>query len=353
MKHNENHPNEKILKSKIGLLCDTRWVERHTFFADFSVLYEPLLDALQAITSSAGYDTKAVTEANGLFHQITTSGFISAFVVCQYVLGFTKQLSIKLQSSQIDIAKAYTDIQTVIDVIQDVRDNAEHEFSDLFSDMQRMCDRTVSTMMVPRLALRQMHRNNVPADSPEVYYKRAHFIPFLDTILCELKTRFGNVAKSATRAMFLVPAYLDQLSDAITQDMIEYYAEDMPSRSCFKQELRIWRRFWGGVTDQDRPDTLADTLRQIKKINYPNIYTILSLMLLIPVTSAGVERANSALKFVKTVHRHTMSQDRFNALVLLFVHRDIALDYNKIINMFANRHPRRMLLLDPLMGESS
>ena len=76
-------------------------------------------------------------------------------------------------------------------------------------------------------------------------------------------------------------------------------------------------------------------------------------MLLIPVTSAGVERANSALKFVKTVHRHTMSQDRFNALVLLFVHRDIALDYNKIINMFANRHPRMMLLLDPLMGESS
>ena len=65
------------------------------------------------------------------------------------------------------------------------------------------------------------------------------------------------------------------------------------------------------------------------------------------------ERANSALKFVKTVHRHTMSHDRFNALVLLFVHRDIALDYNKIINMFANRHPRRMLLLDPLMGESS
>ena len=102
----------KILKSKIGLLCDTRWVERHTFFADFSVLYEPLLDALQAITSSAGYDTKAVTEANGLFHQITTSGFISAFVVCQYVLGFTKQLSIKLQSSQIDIAKAYRILRT-------------------------------------------------------------------------------------------------------------------------------------------------------------------------------------------------------------------------------------------------
>ena len=85
-------------------------------------------------------------------------------------------------------------------------------------------------------------------------------------------------------------------------------------------------------------------------LNYLSIYVV---VLLIPVTSAGVERANSALKFVKTVHRHTMSQDRFNALVLLFVHRDIALDYNKIINMFANRHPRRMLLLDPLMGESS
>jgi hypothetical protein len=44
-----------------------------------------------------------------------------------------------------------------------------------------------------------------------------------------------------------------------------------------------------------------------------------------------------------------MGEQRFNALVLLFVHRDIALDYGKIIDMHAQRYPRRMLFQNPLM----
>ena len=42
---------------------------------------------------------------------------------------------------------------------------------------------------MPRLAGRQMHRNNVTATCPEEYYRRAVTVPFLDHILQEINTR--------------------------------------------------------------------------------------------------------------------------------------------------------------------
>ena len=63
---------------------------------------------------------------------------------------------------------------------------------------------------------------------------------------------------------------------------------------------------------------------------FPNIVRILSIILTTPVMSASVERANAALRYVKTDFPRTMSEDRFNALLLLHVHRDIKLDYKKL-----------------------
>ena len=68
-------------------------------------------------------------------------------------------------------------------------------------------------------------------------------------------------------------------------------------------------------------------------------------MLLCPVTSAGVERANSSLRYIKNVYRSTMTVD---TIIGLFIHRDIKLDYDAIVDMYGNRHPHRMLFVNPL-----
>ena len=44
-----------------------------------------------------------------------------------------------------------------------------------------------------------------------------------------------------------------------------------------------------------------------------------------------------------------MQQNRLNGLLLLFVHKDIELDYTSIIAKYSSKHPRRMLLLNPLL----
>ena len=79
---------------------------------------------------------------------------------------------------------------------------------------------------------------------------------------------------------------------------------------------------------------------------FPNVLQVPKLLLVTPVTTASVERANvnSALGFVKSDHRSTMSEGRLNALLRLYVHKDIQLDFEEVVTAYGHKHPRRMLL---------
>ena len=46
-----------------------------------------------------------------------------------------------------------------------------------------------------------------------------------------------------------------------------------------------------------------------------------------------------------------MGEERLSYLSLVFVHRDILLDYDKIIDIYASKYPRMMLLINPLSVE--
>ena len=79
--------------------------------------------------------------------------------------------------------------------------------------------------------------------------------------------------------------------------------------------------------------TVTDTLNQLSSHGlseklHVNIVFILRVLLTIPATSTSVKCANSALRFVKNVYWSKMSVDRVNSLVLMYVHKDIKLDYN-------------------------
>jgi len=102
-----------------------------------------------------------------------------------------------------------------------------------------------------------------------------------------------------------------------------------------------------------RKTQLPEILKITNMKCYSNIYMILHLLSVIPVTSASVEHANSGLKAVKTLLSSTMGQERFVALLLLYVHKDIQLDINKIIDIFAQKHPRRLTFVNPLSSSLS
>jgi hypothetical protein len=96
------------------------------------------------------------------------------------------------------------------------------------------------------------------------------------------------------------------------------------------------------------PKTATEALEACNPSLFPNVHTMLRLLLVTPTTAATVERSHSSLRFVKTAYRSNMGEDRLNALLLLFIHKDIELNYEKVVDIFARRNSRRMLLLNPL-----
>ena len=55
---------------------------------------------------------------------------------------------------------------------------------------------------------------------------------------------------------------------------------------------------------------------------YSEIVILVELILVMPATNATSERSFSALRRIKTYLRTTMSQQRLNDLMILYVHRD-------------------------------
>ena len=48
---NQISENEELLKRKVGLFCETRWIEKHTILANVEEMYVPILACLNAIAS--------------------------------------------------------------------------------------------------------------------------------------------------------------------------------------------------------------------------------------------------------------------------------------------------------------
>ena len=46
--------------------------------------------------------------------------------------------------------------------------------------------------------------------------------------------------------------------------------------------------------------------------------------------------------------RSTVTEDRMNALMLLVIHKDLALNYDQIIDDFVEKNPEKMLLVNLL-----
>ena len=168
-------------------MCETRWTARHTTLEDVEELYPALLDTTQTISESRTneWSPKAVTEANGLYSQLTSSKFITAFQFSRSIFTYTKPLAALLQGTYMDLVYAYKKIDLVREQIQSIRlDDAQ--YSEIYMNCEKMADEANVMITKPRTCNRQAHRGNIKSDTPKEHYKRNVFIPFVDCVISQL-----------------------------------------------------------------------------------------------------------------------------------------------------------------------
>lgn len=83
------------------------------------------------------------------------------------------------------------------------------------------------------------------------------------------------------------------------------------------------------------------------KLAFHEIYRLLNIAIVLPVTSAACERSFSALKLIKTYLRSTMSDIRLSSLALLSIEcvRAESINMDAFVDEFDSRHDNRKLAL--------
>ena len=84
---------------------------------------------------------------------------------------------------------------------------------------------------------------------------------------------------------------------------------------------------------------------------FPNIHTIIRILLTFPVTTCECERSISVLTRVTTFNRTVQTDERLTGLCIICAYRDTDIDWQKVVNTFAAENPRRMALINILDDE--
>jgi hypothetical protein len=196
--------------------------------------YSQIHDALHEVVLSS--NGKSSSEAMSFIHSTTQFSFIVCTTISQYLLAIIRPLTVLLQKINIDLLTARKEAQVTLDTIQSIRNN------DTFVIIYRRATGIAASLEVepslPRTAGKQKHRANAPSKTPEEYYRKNIYLPFVDHIIQHLATRFPEMMDDVYRSSLLnIPSNLLQLTDADIDGMIRAFSDDI-NEDQFR--LEVW-----------------------------------------------------------------------------------------------------------------
>lgn len=218
--------------TRLKRLCPTRWVERHDAVLVFMELMEPVIDALETV--STWQDRETSSKAHQLLCAVKQPQFMVAIHVLSKVFAVSLPLSRLLQTENMDLCEAINLAVQLDTAVGKMRINADEEFADLFGTIQTICRKLGVNVCVPRRVGRQINRDNIPAETPEDYFRATVYIPFIDSFLLQLKERLTNHKALLQSFRCLIP----KPSDSVTQP-----------RECDEQDLRQLYNMYADVLD--------------------------------------------------------------------------------------------------------
>ncbi|XP_022171525.1 52 kDa repressor of the inhibitor of the protein kinase-like isoform X2 [Myzus persicae] len=240
-------------------------------------------------------------------------------------------------------------VKNILNVFEDIRKNPDTTFITLFESAAQKLQIFDEELKVPRLSGHQTKRNNINANvnqNPMEWFKITIFIPFLDHMIQELKSRFSDKFVKVIPLEGLIPIHKDSYSTEAILNAAMFYDQDLLSSSdlVLKAEINLWKTKWNKI-ETNIPHTAVTSLPYCEEY-FPNIKILLQLFATLPVSTATAERSFSTLRRLKNYMRSTMTESRLNGLALLNIHKDKDIDIDKVVDQFSRKKRRRMQMED-------
>lgn len=193
-------------KKKLKALCATRWVEQHDSIITFRELYSYITNALEELEQMP--DSETACKAVAFSASIKQSEFLISLEIVANLFSYSKMLSLILQSPKLELSKAFSHVKDVIDVISNIRENSLTEFKKYFKNASDMAALVGEEIKIPRICDRQITRPNIETTDPIEWYRITIFIPFVDHLISQLKTRFNEKLNKVMPLEGLIPTHI-------------------------------------------------------------------------------------------------------------------------------------------------
>ena len=181
-------------------------------------------------------------------------------------------------------------------------------------------------MKTPRLTSTQTNQCNIAAETDEEHFRVEIFIPFLDNFIVTLEARFTAHKSIIGEFQCLLSAdptsgptpqrikSIQVLEEFYKTDLTKFWGELVP-------ELILWYRKIFRLNAAERPTDALSSIKECSSDAFPNIFTLMTILLTIPVTTCTSEQLFFTLRRLKTCLRNTTGTTRMNGLALQNIYR--------------------------------
>ncbi|XP_059310541.1 uncharacterized protein LOC132061873 [Lycium ferocissimum] len=299
------------LHQEFGLTraCDTRWGSHYKSFSNFILMFGSIVDVLDDIVVDSHCPDESV-KAMGFLRACQTFDVAFILHLMRDILVITDELNKCLQKKEQDIANAMLLVQVAKKRLQKLR---EEEWGSLIDKVSKFCIKY--KILVPNL------------DDTSLRSQRK-------LVGCTISHRY----------------YIELFSKE-NNGMAEHYPDDFDEFSMGALENQLAsniidvRDLKERFSDLKGLCDLSKRLVQTKKhSNYPLVFRLVKLALLLPVSTTSV--AFSAVKFIKNDFRSRMNEGYFGGCLVPYVEKDVfnRISNDVIIKTFQAMKPRRVQL---------
>ncbi|KAL6520368.1 hypothetical protein OROMI_032548 [Orobanche minor] len=325
----------------------TRWGSHYKTILRLLAMWSSVIEVLHNIYED-GHDSKSIGIVVGLIDKMEIYEFVFIAHLMKLVLGLTNSLSQFLQQKDQNIVNAMSLVVTTKRQLQDLRDNG---WDDLLQDVNSFCSE--NGISIPNM------EDNVPGRLRRKHTFFHHlrveiFCQVVDCISQEMENRFTET----NTELLMCIACLDpkdsfsNFSHPVLLRLAELYPLDfsLDDQMELKEQLKMWISEMKGNARFSKLENIRELATNMVEVGFHTtfhlVYLLIKLALTLPVATASVERAFSAMNIVKTDLCNKNGDDFLTDCLVCYIERDVFLgiDNETIIQHFQEMRTRRLPL---------
>ena len=311
-------------------------------------MYDSVIDVLLIIENDGLVEQRG--QAYALLNSLQSFEFAFILHLMKKIMGITNALSEALQRKDQDIVNAMGLVKVSKQQLQATREDG---WDFLLDEVCLFCEK--HEIIIPKMdemfITSGRSRRKVQQITNLHHYRVELFCAVIDLQFQELNNRFNEInmelllcmaclnpsdsfaafdKKKLIRLAEHYPCEFSKLDILALDTELDTYINDLKSAKEFLDLRKI----------SDLAQRLVETKRDIV---YPLVYMLLKLALILPVATATVERAFSAMNIVKNRLRNRMGDTWMNDCLVTYIEKNILreVENEKVVNHCQNMKTRR------------